>query len=273
MDLPANVANARYDWRTFANPGAELHYITTEATANERIARLASRPSPFAIGLDFEWRPTFTAGIPENPISLVQVACDDEILLVQVGAMQGFPTGLRNLLESANSTKVGVGIQCKSGLQLPFSPIIVYYDCKKLWKDHRVSVRNCVDLSLMARTVDNERWKGPYKGGIGLSRLVNVYLGRQLVKGGIQKSNWERVLSARQQEYAANDSHCALAIYRVFEEKALNLTPRVESEWFTFDAISGVLRDQQGFQWSPFNPLYDPGPLPTTLTADSGTQP
>jgi hypothetical protein len=72
---------------------------------------------------------------------------------------------------------------------------------------------------------------------------------------------------------AANDSHCALAIYRVFEEKALNLTPRVESEWFTFDAISGVLRDQQGFQWSPFNPLYDPGPLPTTLTADSGTQP
>ena len=73
-------------------------------------------------------------------------------------------------------------------------------DCKKLWKDHRVSVRNCVDLSLMARTVDNERWKGPYKGGIGLSRLVNVYLGRQLVKGGIQKSNWERVLSVRQQE-------------------------------------------------------------------------
>jgi hypothetical protein len=52
----------------------------------------------------------------------------------------------------------------------------------------------------MARTVDNERWKGPYKGGIGLSRLVDVYLGRQLVKGGTQKSNWESVLSSRQQE-------------------------------------------------------------------------
>jgi hypothetical protein len=137
MDLPANVAIAQYDWRTLANPGAELHYITTEDTANERIARIASRSTPFAIGLDFEWRPTFTAGRPENPIALVQVACDDEILLVQVGAMQGnlhftcrpwtfsgvtsslipipsgFPTGLRNLLESANSTKVGVGIQCK----------------------------------------------------------------------------------------------------------------------------------------------------------------
>jgi ribonuclease D len=248
MDLPANVAIAQYDWRTLANPGAELHYITTEDTANERIARIASRSTPFAIGLDFEWRPTFTAGRPENPIALVQVACDDEILLVQVGAMQGFPTGLRNLLESANSTKVGVGIQ---------------YDCKKLWKDHRVSVRNCVDLALLARSVDNERWKGPYKGGIGLIRLVNVYLGQQLVKGGIQRSDWDRELTTRQQEYAANDSHSALAIYRVLEEKALNLTPRVEPEWFTFDAINGVLRDQQGFQWFPFNPLYDPGPLPT----------
>lgn len=72
-------------------------------------------------------------------------------------------------------------------------------DCKKLWKDHRVSVRNCVDLALLARSVD-ERWKGPYKGGIGLSRLAEVYLGRYLPKGDIQTSNWEMELSTRQQE-------------------------------------------------------------------------
>jgi hypothetical protein len=135
MDLPANVAVTPYDWRAFADPGVQLHYIRMEDTANERIARIASRPTPFTIGLDFEWRPTFVAGRPENPIALVQVACDDEILLVHVGAMQGnffhmssldfrryksliliksaFPTGLRDLLESTNSTKVGVGIQCK----------------------------------------------------------------------------------------------------------------------------------------------------------------
>jgi hypothetical protein len=89
MDLPANIATVPYDWREFANPGAQLHYIRTEDTANECIARIASRPTPFAIGLDFEWRPTFVAGRPENPIALVQVACDDEILLVHVGAMRG----------------------------------------------------------------------------------------------------------------------------------------------------------------------------------------
>lgn len=91
MDPPANVATlAPYDWRTFA-PRAQLHYIRTEAATNERIARIASRPGPFIIGLDFEWRPTFEARRPENPIALVQLASDDEILLVHVSAMKGTP--------------------------------------------------------------------------------------------------------------------------------------------------------------------------------------
>jgi hypothetical protein len=147
MDLRNNVATTLYDWRAFAAPDARLHYIRTEDTANERLARIASRQTPFAIGLDFEWRPSFVSGRAENPIALVQVACDDEILLVQVSAMQGefflsfkscplrpqtlqvadidinkpaFPTKLRDLLESSNTTKVGVGIQCKWALKWPF---------------------------------------------------------------------------------------------------------------------------------------------------------
>jgi hypothetical protein len=72
-------------------------------------------------------------------------------------------------------------------------------DCKKLWRDHRVSVRKCVDLALLARSVD-ERWKGPYGGGIGLSRLVDTYLGRKLVKGRVQTSNWEAELTTQQKE-------------------------------------------------------------------------
>ena len=72
-------------------------------------------------------------------------------------------------------------------------------DCKKLWRDHRVSVRNCIDLALLARSVD-VRWKGPYKGSIGLSRLVAIYLERYLPKGGVQTSNWEMELSSEQQE-------------------------------------------------------------------------
>ncbi|KAH8992056.1 hypothetical protein EDB92DRAFT_1859586 [Lactarius akahatsu] len=83
-----------YDWRAFTT-NAQLHYIRTEDTANECIARIASRPSPLAIGLDLEWRPTFTPRRRENPIALVQLACDDEILLMQVSAM---PVSLRPVL-------------------------------------------------------------------------------------------------------------------------------------------------------------------------------
>jgi hypothetical protein len=91
MDLPDNIATipALYDWRVFSPAGAQLHYIRSEDTANERITRIMSRSGPITIGLDFEWRPTFEQGRPENPIALVQVACDDEILLVHVSAMPG----------------------------------------------------------------------------------------------------------------------------------------------------------------------------------------
>jgi hypothetical protein len=77
-----------YDWRTFGS-NAQLHYIQTEDQANECVARITSRPGTLTIGLDFEWRPNFVMGRPENPIALVQIACDDEILLVQVSAIQG----------------------------------------------------------------------------------------------------------------------------------------------------------------------------------------
>jgi hypothetical protein len=72
---------------------------------------------------------------------------------------------------------------------------------------------------------------------------------------------------------AANDSHSGLAIYDVLIQKALNLTPRAEPEWFSFDAINGVLRDRQGYQWFPFNPHYDPGPLPSPQVPYSNSLP
>lgn len=62
---------------------------------------------------------------------------------------------------------------------------------------------------------------------------------------------------------AANDSHSALAIYQVLLRLAPNLTPRAEPDCFTFSAIDGVLRDDQGRPWYPFNPHYDPGTPPS----------
>ena len=70
----------------------------------------------------------------------------------------------------------------------------------KLYSDCKISVRNCVDLSLLARCVDNSRWKGRYVDPIGLSRLVETYENLSLPKGRIQRSNWEAELSEVQQD-------------------------------------------------------------------------
>jgi hypothetical protein len=124
MEFPAEFATfSLYDWRTSA-PNTQLHYIRTEDQANECIARINSRPGILTIGVDFEWRPNFAAGKPENPIALVQIACDDEILLVQVSAMQGTvgppvaPTRYSAdsiiRLSHQTSRSLGVAEQCKS---------------------------------------------------------------------------------------------------------------------------------------------------------------
>lgn len=159
-------------------------------------------------------------------------------------------------------------------------------DCKKLWTDHRVDTRNCVDLSLLARTVDNARWKGKYANPIGLSRLCEAYEELTLNKGKVQTSNWEKPLDLRQQECtlhvglydlpyffsvnpdftsidAANDCHAGLVLYKRLADMAVVMNPAPHRVWYSFDTISGMLyQPSSGVLWHPFNPYYDPGPPP-----------
>lgn len=72
-------------------------------------------------------------------------------------------------------------------------------DVKKLYRDTRVSTLSVVDLSLLARSVDNARWKGKYSNPIGLSRLSETYFDLPLSKGRVRRSNWSSTLSAEQQ--------------------------------------------------------------------------
>jgi hypothetical protein len=98
--------------------------------------------------------------------------------------------------------KAGVGIQCTSRPPLPL-PLLTPTqsdDVQKLYEDWGISTCNCVDLSLLARTVDNARWKGRYTEPIGLARLVETYEQLSLPKGRVQRSNWEMYLTNAQQQ-------------------------------------------------------------------------
>lgn len=139
-------------------------------------------------------------------------------------------------------------------------------------------ISNCVDLSLLARTVDNARWQGRYDLPLGLARLIESYEYRILVKGKITRSNWEAVLSEMQQECwhqfiyfrhefnhpadASNDAHAGFTLYRKFGTLLPLLPTPPDREWYSFDLVDGQLYKQDGTQWQAENPNYDPGPLP-----------
>lgn len=161
--------------------------------------------------------------------------------------MTEFPSKLKEVLYGPEWIKTGVAIQ---------------HDCKKLYRDWGVSVRNCVDLALLARSVDNARWKGAYTKPIGLARLLETYDMTTLAKGKVQRSNWENFLTKLQQAYAANDAHAAYTIYHHLLEMARVSQPVLNPIYFSFSCVRGALTDPLGLKWVPENPNYDPGPPP-----------
>ncbi|KAF8845331.1 ribonuclease H-like protein [Paxillus ammoniavirescens] len=232
-----------YSWQDRI-PKPTLSYITSHEVANAQLAHLPHGP----LGFDLEWRPNFYKGQRENPVAVVQLATSDTIILLQISAMSEFPAQLENLLNSSSWLKAGVSIQ---------------KDCEKLYKDYGVSVYNCVELSLLARTVDNARWKGKYTAPLGLARLLETYERATLPKGKVQRSNWELPLSQPQQEYAANDAYAGYVIYSHLYDMAQAMNPVPPPAYYSFSVVGGILRDHVGVsRWQPQNPFYDPGPPP-----------
>ncbi|KAJ8596470.1 ribonuclease H-like protein [Rhizopogon salebrosus TDB-379] len=248
---PAKVAAPKrpqlphYSWRA-QHPTCSLQYITDHRVADIALSQLAPGP----LGFDLEWRPNFRKWEKENPVALVQLASYDTILLIQLSAMSEFPSKLRELLSDPSREKAGVSIQ---------------NDCLKLFREYGVSTCNCVELALLARTVDNARWKGKYTNPIGLSHLLEVYENFSLAKGRVQRSNWEARLSPIQQDYAANDARAGYVIYtRLIAMARYMANPNTLSpRHYSFSVVNGSLLDHLGVsEWSPENPYYDPGPPP-----------
>ena len=63
------------------------------------------------IGIDVEWRPTFKAGQPRNPVALLQLSSMSKCVLIPVRHMRRpLPQSLAKLLASPRVYKVGCGV-------------------------------------------------------------------------------------------------------------------------------------------------------------------
>ena len=178
------------------------------------------------VGFDCEWRPQNRPG-QSHPISLVQLARPDSVLLVQlhrqIRQKEEFPEALSSLISHKSVVKTGVG---------------VLDDLRRMGDDHGVDVRDVAFLDLAAAsrrhemTLDSEARERILEGDLeeelperskrfGLAVLASKYLGARPMKPKhVQLSNWERIsLTEDQIMYATYDALMGIEVYRCMKEE------------------------------------------------------
>ena len=179
--------------------GIALSAVCLVRTRDEADAALAALLAADALGFDTESKPTFQKGEVSTGPHLVQLATDDHAWLFQVGVTvdpanphPGIAV-LRAVLESPAILKAGFGLGD---------------DLRRLRAKLGIETRNVVDLASALRRGERNAW--------GAKTAVARFFGKKLQKSRkITTTNWALPrLSDKQIQYAADDAHVALRVYR-----------------------------------------------------------
>ncbi|KAF8752034.1 Ribonuclease H-like protein [Rhizoctonia solani] len=221
-----------------AVPTTNIKYLRDLDLANAAVAQMMDRMEPFpgsrwrgVVGFDMEW--TVGLGMAQRKTGLIQLSDTRTILLIQISAMDSFPHMLKGLICSGTILKVGVN---------------VVLDMKKLCRDFGSSyaARGVLDLSDLARTVDvglvgtkiDDLDSNRASMGVGVFRADEITerddptksdsendisgeegtpapgangtraTRRDLEKGDVRTSDWERVLTAQQRLFRYSSRCC-----------------------------------------------------------------
>ncbi|WP_296953187.1 3'-5' exonuclease [uncultured Massilia sp.] len=179
--------------------GIALSAVRLVRTQADAAAALAALLAADAIGFDTESKPTFQKGEASTGPHLVQLATDDHAYLFQIGAvpdpahpLPGLDV-LRAVLESPTILKAGFGLGD---------------DLRRLRAKLGIETRNVLDLATALRRGERNAW--------GAKTAVARFFGKRLQKSRkITTTNWALPrLSDKQIQYAADDAHVALRVYR-----------------------------------------------------------
>ncbi len=173
---------------------AHVRLVRSEADAQQALAALLAAD---VIGFDTESKPTFAKGEVSTGPHLVQLATDDFAFLFQTATPAGNAlafTVLEPVLASSSILKVGFGLGD---------------DVKRLKSKFGIELRHVLDLSTALR-------RRGEKNPLGAKSAVERFFGQRLQKSKrITTTNWSLPhLSDKQLQYAADDAHAALRIYR-----------------------------------------------------------
>jgi RNA polymerase sigma factor for flagellar operon FliA len=178
---------------------ADVRLVRSQPDADAALAALLAADT---VGFDTESKPTFQKGEVSTGPHLVQLATDEHAYLFQIAARPA-PTGadreppgiavVRAVLESTAILKVGFGLGD---------------DLRRLRAKLGIEPHNVLDLATALRRGERNAW--------GAKTAVARFFGQRLQKSRkITTTNWALPrLSDRQIQYAADDAHVALRIYR-----------------------------------------------------------
>lgn len=176
--------------------GIALADVVLVKSDAEAAAALAALTGTDVVGFDTESKPTFAKGEESTGPHLVQLATDSTAYLFQIGARPD-PASvdlLRAVLEAPGILKVGFGLGD---------------DLRRLRSKLGIETQNVVDLSTTLR-------RRGERNTLGAKTAVARFFGQRLAKSKrITTTNWSLPrLSEQQIQYAADDAHVALKLYR-----------------------------------------------------------
>ncbi len=177
-----------------ALPASRIHVLKTAAQLE--FAEAALRQAGH-VGFDTESKPTFVAGMPQTGPEVIQFATLTDAFIVQT-ATPGVHDFLQAMIESDEVVKVGFGLAS---------------DRPQIQRKLGLSLGQSIDVSQMVKRLG-------FKDAVGLKVAVAVVLGRRFAKSKkATTSNWaNKTLTPQQLQYAANDAHASLLVYKALSE-------------------------------------------------------
>lgn len=177
-----------------ALPASRIHVLKTPAQFE--FAEAALRQAGH-VGFDTESKPVFVAGMPQTGPEVIQFATRTDAFIVQT-ATPGIAAFLQAMIESDELVRVGFGLAS---------------DRPQIHRKLGLTLGQSIDLSHLVKRLG-------FKDAVGLKTAVAIVLGRRFSKSKkATTSNWANAtLTPQQLQYAANDAHASLLVYRALSE-------------------------------------------------------
>lgn len=178
-----------------ALPASRIHVLRT--IEQLQFAEAALRQAGH-VGFDTESKPTFVAGAAQTGPEVIQFATLADAFIVQT-ATPGVGDFLQAMIESDEVVKVGFGLAS---------------DRPQIHRKLGLKLGQSIDVSQLVKRLG-------FKDAVGLKVAVAVVLGLRFSKSKkATTSNWaNKTLTPQQLQYAANDAHASLLVYKALRER------------------------------------------------------